>query len=483
MLSTATATIGVVIVEVLAMESLLQLLNDDSDINGRQPGDDTSFQSFPLHLQETLTRKVPPKLNVRFQSSLYPTYKSTKPISFATKNFLSWLSTQSEGPVILVGHSMGGLLAADAATHHSNRNKDGKPKRIVGVIAFDVPFLGMHPHVVISGIASLFAKDEGKDGKTEKEMNRHPQIQVVDPHTANHSDSNVASGSDDWEKFKAKISGSSRPRSQVIDNGSLDVPRSPASLSTLSLPEPSSPHSASSSPSRRSPSPNFYDKAVGFLATHAKADDPVVRWLRKHADDPFSAGKRWIIERFQFGSCMFDPADLGIRYDALQDWNGLWVNYWTYVDAHKHDRKKKDGDAQPKGGETLSEADELDNDIALLDSGIYDRVTSKGGSSTAPAENSDSNNKKRSVLKKKRQESLDQSKSKPSLRHFVVLPTGLGKVLGGWEHWEKVPIAGVEDEVAAHTGLFIPEHNLDYAKFVDRVAGKVIGWCTQLYVK
>ena len=92
---------------------------------------------------------------------------------------------------------MGGFLAADAATHPSNRDEHGKLKRIVGVIAFDVPFLGMHPHVVVSGIASLFAKDEAKGGKTEKEMNQHPQIQVVDSRAT----------SDEWEDFKAKIKG------------------------------------------------------------------------------------------------------------------------------------------------------------------------------------------------------------------------------------------------------------------------------------
>lgn len=290
------------------------------------------------------------------------------------------------------------------------------------------------------------------------------------------------------------VTGSSRPRSQVIDDGSLGVPRSPVSPSTLSLPEVSSPHSDGSSLARRSPSPNFYDKAVGFISTHAKKDDPVVRWLRKHADDPFSAGKRWIVERFQFGSCMFDPADLGIRYDNLQEWGGLWVNYWTYVGTPKDEeeeeggkKKKEGGEVQPQGsrGEALTEADELDNDIALLDSGIYDRVTSKlhppSSSSSPSAESPDKAKKKRNILKKKRQESLDQSKSKRSLHHFVVLPTGLGKALGGWDHWEKVRIAGVEDEVAAHTGLFIPQQNLDYEHFVDRVAGKVIGWCTQLY--
>ena len=54
---------------------------------------------------------------------------------------------------------MGGLLAADAATDPSN-NPDqypgAKPKRIVGVVAFDTPYLGMHPYAVISGTFLYF---------------------------------------------------------------------------------------------------------------------------------------------------------------------------------------------------------------------------------------------------------------------------------------------------------------------------------------
>lgn len=94
---------------------------------------------------------------------------------------------------------MGGLLAAEAATDPSN-NPDqypgAKPKRIVGVIAFDTPYLGMHPHVVISGIASLFPKgdveENGRNKKqTTKAMNNHPQVKIVDDKVT-----------DDWEEFK-----------------------------------------------------------------------------------------------------------------------------------------------------------------------------------------------------------------------------------------------------------------------------------------
>jgi hypothetical protein len=87
---------------------------------------------------------------------------------------------------------MGGLLAADAATHISH-----KAHRIIGVLAFDTPYLGMHPHVVISGIASLFPKDGGGDGEkkpTERDMNEE-HVQMVDDAVT-----------DDWEGFKKNMS-------------------------------------------------------------------------------------------------------------------------------------------------------------------------------------------------------------------------------------------------------------------------------------
>jgi hypothetical protein len=92
---------------------------------------------------------------------------------------------------------MGGLLAAEAATDPSNAPgayPATRPRRIVGMIAFDCPYLGMHPHVVISGIASLFPKNG--EGKSESEMNHHPQVNIVDGDVT-----------DNWEAFKKKENG------------------------------------------------------------------------------------------------------------------------------------------------------------------------------------------------------------------------------------------------------------------------------------
>ena len=94
---------------------------------------------------------------------------------------------------------MGGLLAADAATDPSN-NPDqypgAKPKRIVGVVAFDTPYLGMHPHVVISGIASLLPKgnEPGKEGQSDHAMNDQNKVTIVDEKVT-----------DDWEEYKKDL--------------------------------------------------------------------------------------------------------------------------------------------------------------------------------------------------------------------------------------------------------------------------------------
>ncbi|PPQ82590.1 hypothetical protein CVT25_007104, partial [Psilocybe cyanescens] len=465
--------------------------------------------SFPKHLQEHLEARIPQHLDVKVQSSLYPTYKSVKPISHATRNFLEWLSTQPPGPVILMGHSMGGLLAAEAATDPSNnpdRYPGGKSKRIVGVVAFDTPFLGMHPHVVVSGIASLLPKgDESEKGKeSERAMNQHPQVNIVDNGVT-----------DDWETFKRQTN------THVNDAPYACNPRLLFAHSTRSSRESagssSSSHLGISPLPSRSPSPSpsgsssFVDRALTFVG--AKNDDPLVRWLRKHADEPFTAGKRWVIEHFQFGICMFDPSGLKNRYTRLVDWGaggGVWVNYWTTTVPHA---KKSHLFTKDAASHRESSHDTLDNNDALVANGIltptaipsyhdtlskdldYPLYTGPNSASEIPspppyteptkaqakaAEKEEKKLRKQEENAKAKATKQEKNNKLRTVRHFVVTPTGLGQVLGGLEKWENVPIAGVEDEVNAHTGLFIPSQNLDYEALVERVANKVMGWCERL---
>ncbi|KAG5644496.1 hypothetical protein DXG03_008323, partial [Asterophora parasitica] len=404
------------------------------------------------------------------------------------------LSTQPPGPVILLGHSMGGLLAAEAATHPFN-NTEGQPTRIVGMVAFDTPYLGMHPHVVVSGIASLFRGDKEDKKGTDTDMNDTAKVTVVD--------GNVT---DDWDAFKKNIHGK-RPVS--IPSGSN---------SRLSSPLPSSPP-RSNSPTLRLSQP-FVDRAISFLASHS--DGPLLQWARKHADDPFSAGKRSVVEHFQFGSCMFDPSGLKDRYSRLVAWKGgVWVNYWTQTVS-----RKGLANADPAVHDLIHQREIADNDSALIQGGIATDIEHPPDSSTpfinhsvspspdltlpSPLESpvptkfavveaerpvAKDLDKARQREEKSRQKALKTEQKRHDAeakkarkaekernkvkhgRHFIVLPTGLGQVLGGYDKWEKVLIGGVEDEVAAHCGLFIRSQNLDYDGLVERVGQKVLGWC------
>jgi hypothetical protein len=51
-----------------------------------------------------------------------------------------------------------------------------KPKRISGVVAFDTPYFGMHPHVVTSLLPK--GNEPGKDGQSDA-MNDHNQVEIV----------------------------------------------------------------------------------------------------------------------------------------------------------------------------------------------------------------------------------------------------------------------------------------------------------------
>ena len=76
-------------------------------------GNDDSFHSFPYHVHIALKEKIAATHVVH--SKIYPRYKTYKAFHLARDNFSEWLSVHEtpDTDVILVGHSMGGLLAAD----------------------------------------------------------------------------------------------------------------------------------------------------------------------------------------------------------------------------------------------------------------------------------------------------------------------------------------------------------------------------------
>lgn len=76
-------------------------------------GNASSFRSFPAHVHNLLKELVAETHVVH--TKIYPRYKTYRSIEVARDNFSSWLAPH-ESPttdVVLVGHSMGGLLAAE----------------------------------------------------------------------------------------------------------------------------------------------------------------------------------------------------------------------------------------------------------------------------------------------------------------------------------------------------------------------------------
>lgn len=128
-------------------------------------GDEASFRSFPAHVHNVLTVLLADTHSVH--SKVYPRFRSKRNISVARDNFSVWLEPH-ESPttdVVLLGHSMGGLISAEVALMPAPVPAARAFKhRILGTINFDVPFLGMHPGVVRSGLASIFKPADDTQG-------------------------------------------------------------------------------------------------------------------------------------------------------------------------------------------------------------------------------------------------------------------------------------------------------------------------------
>ncbi|KAF1936499.1 hypothetical protein EJ02DRAFT_448022 [Clathrospora elynae] len=210
-------------------------------------GNETSFRSFPAHVHNLVTITLADSHVVH--TKLYPRYKSRDSLEIARDNFSTWLAPHEDQwtDVILLGHSMGGLLAADIALAFRHR--------IIGIVNFDVPFLGMHPGIIKAGLGSIFSSPPA------------PQDDIV---------------------------------------GDPESEKRPSRMSTIFNPKPSDPN--------YNPAfPNDVQLPV------RKGWENSLHWLSKHYKDGLREATKGLVKsHFEFGGAMADYRELKDRYAKVR---------------------------------------------------------------------------------------------------------------------------------------------------------------------
>jgi len=164
--------------------------------------------------------------------------------------------------VVLLGHSMGGIMSAEAVLLPAENPADISSLQhcVLGTINFDTPFLGMHPGIITSGISSLF------------------RSAPIPPKTPSNS----------------------TPLSPQPSNTSTVTLSSTASAMPLASPLGDSYYNTAFPNDKHLPVRSGWESALHFL--------------NKHSTDLRQATKQLITSHVEFGSCLADYEGLKIRY-------------------------------------------------------------------------------------------------------------------------------------------------------------------------
>ncbi|KAF5632597.1 hypothetical protein F25303_9370 [Fusarium sp. NRRL 25303] len=264
-------------------------------------GNDQSFRSFPAHVHALLANLLAESHVIH--SKIYPRYKTYRSVGVARDNFSEWLRPH-ESPntdVVLVGHSMGGILAADVVLMPNPSPYGLYPfkHRIIGHVSLDCPFIGLHPGIVVSGITSLFkpAATPPQDSNQRGTSSTTP----TSPEASTPGDPSVSS--------------------LYLTNSQSTDPASSTSLPSI----------ASSSQQQSDPFANQPYFNQPFFNDSGLQERPFVQRMLHFANKYRSEGliqaaAKHIFSYLEFGSCLADPTGLESRYRkirALEDIDDL----------------------------------------------------------------------------------------------------------------------------------------------------------------
>ncbi|KAI9672723.1 MAG: hypothetical protein M1831_000158 [Alyxoria varia] len=223
-------------------------------------GSETSFQSFPAHVHNLLSVLLANSHTIH--TKIYPRYRSRHSLQVAANNLSNWLEPH-ETPntdIVLIGHSLGGLVAAEVALIPSTNPMSPNAFRhqLLGTLSFDTPFLGMHPGVIKSGLSSIFKPAESPQ----------PSPGELTP-TISASSSNL-----------------SRP-------------------DTFAQPNPNDPNF----------NPTWRNDVV--LPTR-KGWSNALHFVHKHSNNLLSASKKLVHSHLEFGGCLADYEGLKARHTKIR---------------------------------------------------------------------------------------------------------------------------------------------------------------------
>ncbi|OBT90243.1 hypothetical protein VE02_01311 [Pseudogymnoascus sp. 03VT05] len=331
-------------------------------------GNETSFQSLPAHVHNILTVALAESHVVH--TKIYPRYKSRNSIEVARDNFSEWLGPHenSNTDIVLLGHSMGGLLAAEVALMPSpDPSHGGQFKhRVLGTISFDTPFLGMHPGLVVSGIGSLFRPAPAPPGSAQ-------------------STRESSTGTDTTESGSV-----------------LSIPTTAASLTTVSSADtPLSLSTSNSSIHTATTNDPYYNPpfANDINIKERSGWNSLLHFANKHVDGLTSATKQYFLSHIEFGGCLADFSGLKNRYSRLRHLEDVddtteaalasdarrirFVNYYTASTGLPKRQKVQQVKAKDEDGNVVSVETATDNlsleESAKATTGTPVELASSGG--------------------------------------------------------------------------------------------------------